>query len=185
MIDDVHRAAPTLSANPDEPAREHAEAIAQETAISWVVNVALDTRGIHAQLPPARHPAFARHAHDPLMNRVGDGGTQQRKHAAEGTEIGRHVRLEAREAPVDQIAPQLAFQLPETPALQVLEHTAGYLSAYGRRPARHVRTSCTSSASANSASTGSRRSSLSRDTCWAIGWKNNHEWRVVNPIKSY
>src|SRR6516165_3533190 len=58
------------------------------------------------------------------MNLLGDGRTQYREQAAESAVGGRGLGVEACEAAVDQVAAQFAIQIPEAPALQVLEDAA-------------------------------------------------------------
>src|SRR5215831_11073638 len=46
MIDHLHGSALALAGNVRQAAAEHADAVAQQTAVGWIVNVGLNTRGI-------------------------------------------------------------------------------------------------------------------------------------------
>ena len=103
---------------------------------------------------------FGCHAHDPLMNLLGELGTEQGKQAAESAEIGGGLSVKVREAPVDQIAAQLSFQIAKTAALEVFQYAAARETIgsdpwrpvrreAGSRPARQPRTSSSSCGSSN------------------------------------
>ena len=89
-----------------ERPREDANAVAQQGAVGGVVHVAFDHRRIGAQFIAVRHAFLYGQADYALMNLFRHGGTQQRKAAAEGGEIGRNLGVEVGEATVHQVAAQ-------------------------------------------------------------------------------
>ena len=120
------RATFTLGGNTLQAAAEHTDAVAQERAVGWVVNITFDHGRVGPKFAPPRYPLLARQAHHPLMNLFGDLRTQQREGSTEDRVIGRSLGIEAGEAAVHQVAAQFPFQIAEAPALQVLHDAAAH-----------------------------------------------------------
>src|SRR5215469_18964629 len=124
MIHHPDGSALALGGNARQAAAEHADAVAQQTAVGRVMNVALDDRRVCSESAALGNVPFAGYLDYALMNLFGDRRTEQGEQATEGAEVGRGLGVVVGEAAVDQVAAQFAFQIAEAPAFQVLEHAA-------------------------------------------------------------
>ena len=70
------------------------------------------------------YPLGASHGHDAGVDRLRRLGSQKGEGPAERGEVGSRVTVEVREQAVGEIRPDLSFQLPKRPSLQVLQHAA-------------------------------------------------------------
>jgi hypothetical protein len=124
MMHYFERAALALASDAFQTAAEHADAIPQKRAVGRVVDVAFYAGSVDPQFLALGYSLFLCHAHNPLMNLLGELGTEQGKQAAESAVIRGGLGVKVREAPIDQIAAKLSFQSAKTPALEVFQHAA-------------------------------------------------------------
>jgi len=103
-------------------AAEHANAVPQKRAVTGVVYVAFDDCGVDANFVSRGRALLPRQSHHAVMNLLGELRTQHREQLAERAVAGCDFGVEAREATVDQVAAQLAIEIPKAPTLQVLEY---------------------------------------------------------------
>jgi len=59
-----------------QAAGEHANGVSQQGAVSWVVHVAFNHSGVHAESLSLRDALFAGDADDPPQHLLGDVGTE-------------------------------------------------------------------------------------------------------------
>src|SRR5215469_7483903 len=181
VIDHFQGSTVTLAGDALQAAAEHPDAVAEQRTVSRIVHVAFYGGGVGAQLLSLGYPLLAGQADHAVMNRCGDGRSEQSKAATEDREIGGSIGIEMGEAAVHQVAAQLSFQIAETPAFQMLHDTAAQQTIGGHAHAPGAggtgatfgqtlaSTKSTKAGSSKSRSTGSSKSSLSWAACRAKG----------------
>src|SRR6516225_5207771 len=120
MIDHFQGATVTLAGDALQAAAEHPDAVAEQRTVGRIVHVAFYGSGVNAKFLSLGYALLAGQANHAVMNRCGDGRSEQSKAAAEDREIRGSIGIEVGEAPVHQVAAQLSFQIAETPAFQML-----------------------------------------------------------------
>lgn len=121
---DLDRARDAFLREPLHRARQDVYAVLQQSAVRRIVHVALDHGGVGAETAPTGNAVAARELDDTCMNLMRQLLADRRERSAEGGELRDRILIESREPPVHEARPNLSLELPQRPALDLLEHAA-------------------------------------------------------------